>query len=111
MPDAATKAREKRVFFNEEVRKSDFDASEEAKPFDPSDFDFAMTDEEPPIEVGSGPLSQADLADPSQPSARAPRASNKILGMTPAQLAILIALGLALLCILAGFAYIISTTS
>ena len=88
-----------------------FNASEEARPFDAADFDFAMSDEEPSIEVGSGPLSQADAADPSQPSARAPRASNKILGMTPAQLAILIALGLALLCILAGFAYIISTTS
>ena len=88
-----------------------FNASEEARPFDAADFDFAMTDEEQSIEVGSGTLSQADLAGPSQPSARAPRASNKILGMTPAQLAILIALGLALLCILAGFAYIISTTS
>ena len=76
--------------------------------FDPADFDFAMTDEEPSIEAESDTLNTADAA---QPSERAARASNRILGMTPAQLAILIALGLALLCILAGFAYIISTTS
>ncbi|MEO7840465.1 MAG: NERD domain-containing protein [Anaerolineales bacterium] len=85
-----------------------FSASEEAKPFDPADFDFSMSDEEPSIEVASGALSQAD---PAQPSEGAARAGNKILGMTPAQLAVLVALGLALLCILAGFAYIISTTS
>ena len=85
-----------------------FNASEEAKPFDAADFDFAMTDEEPFMEVGSGTLNPADAA---QPSERAARASNRILGMTPAQLAVLITLGLALLCILAGFAYIISTTS
>lgn len=88
-----------------------FNASEEAKPFDPADFDFAMSDEEPLIEAGSDSLSQADEEDPSQPSARASRAGKKILGMTSPQLAIIIALGLALLCILAGFAYIISTTS
>ncbi len=85
-----------------------FNASEEAKPFDPADYDFAMTDEEPSIEVASGALGQAN---PDQPSERAARQTNRILGMTPAQLAVLIALGLALLCILAGFAYIISTTS
>ena len=85
-----------------------FDASEEAKPFDPSDFDFAMTDEEPSIEVESGALSQAN---PAQSSERTARQTHRILGMTPVQLAVLIALGLALLCILAGFAYIISTTS
>ena len=85
-----------------------FNASEEAKPFDAADFDFAMTDEEPFIEAGSGTLNPADAA---QPSGRAARASNQILGMTPAQLVVLVALVLALLCILAGFAYIISTTS
>ena len=85
-----------------------FDASEEAKPFDAADFDFAMSDEEPSIETGSDTFSQADAAESSR---SVPRTSNKILGMTPPQLAILIALGLALLCILAGFAYIISTTS
>lgn len=85
-----------------------FNASEEAKPFDSADFDFAMTDDEPAIEVASGTLGQAN---PAQPSERAARQTNRILGMTPAQLAVLIALGLALLCILAGFAYIISTTS
>ena len=88
-----------------------FNASEEAKPFDPADFDFAMSDEEPLIEAGFDSLSQADAEDPSQLSARASGAGKKILGMTPPQLAIIIALGLALLCILAGFAYIISTTS
>ena len=85
-----------------------FSASDEAKPFDAADFDFAMTDDEPFNEVGSDTLNTADAA---QPSERAARSGNRILGMTPGQLAVLIALVLALLCILAGFAYIISTSS
>lgn len=85
-----------------------FDASEEAKPFDPADFDFSMTDEEPYVEVGSAGSEESSPARPLQGSAAR---SNRILGMTPLQLAIIVGLALALLCILAGFGYIIFTRS
>jgi len=84
-----------------------FDASEEAKPFTPSDFDFAM-DDEPAFDVAA-PASNASVQEssPAQPIPMPkpkPR-SNRILGMTPVQLAIIAALGLLFLCIMAGFAY------
>ncbi len=82
-----------------------FKASEEVKPFDPADFDFAMDDElsfevKPPA---AGPASPAPVpvlepAPPPKP------ARKRYLGMTPSQLAILIGLALVLLCIIAGFA-------
>lgn len=85
-----------------------FDASAEAKPFDPADFDFAMADDEPFTastseampEPGSGQSSQGQIAR-----------RNRVLGMTQLQLAIIVGLALALLCILAAFGYIIFTTS
>jgi hypothetical protein len=83
-----------------------FDASQDAKPFDPADFDFAM-DEEPNFEI-TPPSSNASLE--SSPAQALPRPTAKprgrrILGMTPAQLAVIVALALAFLCIVAGFAY------
>jgi hypothetical protein len=85
-----------------------FDASEQAKPFDPTDFDFAMSDEEPFGESASENLIEPGPAGPaSSPAAR----SNQILGMTPGQLAVIGGLALALLCIVAVFAYIIYTSS
>lgn len=85
-----------------------FNAAEEAKPFNPADFEFEMTDEEPSIEVGSvGSQEQ----NPAQPLQGQSATRNRILGMTPLQLVIIIALTLALLCILAGFGYILFTTS
>jgi len=81
-----------------------FNASEEAKPFDPADFDFAMDDNEPSIEVmPSGPSLRE--SSPAQPLPRLKPRARRRFGMTPVQLAIIAALGLALLCILAGFAY------
>lgn len=84
-----------------------FDASEEAKPFNPGDFDFAMTDEEPSMQAAPAALRESN---PAQPLPRPNSPSNRILGMTPLQLAVIGALGLALLCILAGFAYVIFFT-
>ena len=81
-----------------------FDAAEEAKPFNPADFDFAMADEEATLETTTPSLEESSPAQPlSRPASQAPR----VLGMTRPQLAILAALALALLCILAVFAYIL----
>lgn len=79
-----------------------FDASQEAKPFNPSDFDFAMTDE---AETMSPPVSRE--TSPAQPLPRPKQKGQHILGMTVPQLAIIAALGLCLICILvAAFAYL-----
>ena len=81
-----------------------FNASEQAKPIGPADFDFAIADEQPLMEAPR----DSNLAMPEpRPQAR----SNRILGMTPTQVAVIAGLGLALLCLLAVFAYIISTAS
>jgi hypothetical protein len=85
-----------------------FDASEQAKPFNPADFDFEMLDEEPSMEVPTAGLQESSQARPLPESTKR---SNRVLGMTRLQLAIITALALALLCILAGFGYIIFTTS
>jgi hypothetical protein len=80
-----------------------FDASEDLKPFDPTDFDFAMEDGTP-IDVDPSLANALDsAAEESMPSPRPRR--RRILGMTPVQLAILFVLVLALVCIVAGFAY------
>ena len=85
-----------------------FNAAGEAKPFDPADFDFAMAEE------GGTPQADALTASPSlqesspaQPlPASAPR-RGRVLGMSVLQLLIVAALGLALLCVLAIFAYLL----
>jgi hypothetical protein len=81
-----------------------FNASEEAKPFNPADFDFAMDDNEPSIEVTPSAPSVRE-SSPAQPLPRLKPRPKRTLGMTRNQLAILAALGLAFLCIVAGFAY------
>lgn len=88
-----------------------FDASQEAKPFNPSDFDFAMLDEEPAIDIPPVPknIVESNPALPLPPRART--RGKRILGMTPIQLAILAALALTFLCIMAGFAYYVLVLS
>jgi len=83
-----------------------FNASEEAKPFDPADFDFALAESDVPTEDIPPVTRATSTAKPVQPAR--PK-QQRILGMTPAQLAVIVALGLALLCILAGFAYVVTT--
>jgi hypothetical protein len=80
-----------------------FDASEEAKPFNPADFDFAMVEEDAAID-SSTPLQADSSAGESLPSPTAPR--KRVLGMTPVQLAIVAALGVVLLIVLAVFAFL-----
>lgn len=83
-----------------------FDASEQAKPFDPGDFDFSMVDEEPSLDItpgAPGPLEPS----PATPLPRAKPRSKKILGMTLGQIVVIAGLALALLCITASLAYLV----
>jgi Nuclease-related domain len=78
-----------------------FDASENLQPFNPADFDFAMMDEEFSAEGVSSDPQISDTAG----TTRRPK-SRRILGMTPPQFVVIVALALALVCILAAFAYL-----
>jgi hypothetical protein len=81
-----------------------FDASEEAKPFNPADFDFGMVDEESAIEAFSGAEMDATSAE-SAPSPSTP--GKRALGMTSSQWMVIAGLGAALICVLAVFAYLV----
>lgn len=85
-----------------------FDASEESKPFNPADFDFAMVDEE--VDVDALAQSQADTGAPASPAAPA-SGRKRLLGMTTGQLAIVAALGAVFLVVVAVFAYLVFTSS
>jgi hypothetical protein len=84
-----------------------FDASEEAKPFNPADFDFAMMDEEPAMDSLSS--SQPDLAD-AEPRSTSTVQRKRVLSMTPGQWVVIAVLGIALLAIVAVFAYLLLTS-
>ena len=85
-----------------------FDASEEAKPFNPADFDFAMAEED--VEGDPLDLSPADTnTAESLPSPA--RGRKRILGMTPGQLGIVAILGIIFLVTVAVFAYLVLTSS
>lgn len=84
-----------------------FDASEEAKPFNPTDFEFAMLDEETAVE--SPPSTFEASSAQALPEAKPQR--KRVLGMTSLQLVVIVGLALALLCILAVFAYLIFSTT
>lgn len=81
-----------------------FDASEEAKPFDPADFDFAMVDEAAAMETLS-PSELDSIAVEPPPSSTPQR--KRVLGMTPGQWIVIAVLGIAFLGILAVFAYLV----
>ncbi|HET9588673.1 MAG TPA: hypothetical protein VFO91_07775, partial [Anaerolineales bacterium] len=83
-----------------------FNAAEEAKPFDPADFDFAMLDEEPALEELT-PSASVVESSPAQPVPGPTPQRKRFLGMTPLQSVIVAALAAALLCVLAVFAYLI----
>jgi hypothetical protein len=84
-----------------------FDASEEAKPFDPADFDFAMVEDEAAVEAFSAAGTNATAAESLSP-ASSPR--KRVLGMTSPQWMVIAALGAALLCVIAAFAYLVITS-
>jgi hypothetical protein len=79
-----------------------FDASQDAQPFNPSDFDFALGDE-PSFDIPASAPASVE-SSPAQHLARPKPRNNRVLGMTPFQLAIIAALALALVCIVVGFA-------
>jgi hypothetical protein len=81
-----------------------FNAAEEAKPFDPADFDFAMVDEESAVEEL---IPSMEESSPATPLPKTTSQAKRTLGMTPLQLMIVAALAVALLCILAVFGYIL----
>ena len=81
-----------------------FDASDEVKPFNPTDFDFEMVDEEAAMESMTPSIEESSPAQPLPPRVQQTR---NILGMTQLQLVIIAALAIALLCLLAIFAYIL----
>jgi hypothetical protein len=85
-----------------------FDASEEAKPFNPADFDFAMVDED--VDMDSLAPSQVDTNTAESLSSPA-RGRKRVLGMTPGQLAIVAILGIVFLVIVVVFAYLLLTSS
>jgi nuclease-like protein len=81
-----------------------FDASEEAKPFDPADFDFAMVDEESTLDA----LTTSQPDSTSAESSLSPSSPRKrVLGMTPVQWMVIAVLGIAMIGILAVFAYLV----
>jgi hypothetical protein len=79
--------------------KAIFDASQQAKPFDPSGFDFAMSDEEealpeiPPVSSGDAEFSAAKTSKPK---------GRRIFGMEVWQVGVILALLLCLIAIVAG---------
>jgi hypothetical protein len=86
-----------------------FNAAEEAKPFNSTDFDYAMVDEGSAAPAAQATASGADRAvTPSESRGR----GRRILGMTPVQLAVVLGLALFLICILVvGFAFVIPALS
>jgi hypothetical protein len=86
-----------------------FNAAEEAKPFNPADFDFAMEEDQPPTE--EMPAAPRE-AGPEKSRGQVQPNRRRILGMTPIQFIVLAALGLCLICVLVvGIVYVIPLVS
>lgn len=79
-----------------------FNASQDAKPFNPSDFDFAMDDDQP---LDFMPAEPSMETSPAQPVTASKPPGNRRLGMTTGQLVVVAVMALALVCILAGFVF------
>ena len=81
-----------------------FDASEEAKPFNPADFDFEMVDEAEVMDT----LAPSEMDSSAQEVLSPPAPQRKrVLGMTPGQWIVIAVLGIAFVGILAVFAYLV----
>ena len=80
-----------------------FNASEEAKPFNPADFDFAMLDEESDLDALT--LETTEATPVASSPAPAPK-RKRTLGMTSGQLVFVAVLGVVLLVVVAVIAYI-----
>lgn len=80
---------------------------DESQPYDPNDFGFALAETDDVIQ-SMPPVTRE--TDPAKPIQRAAKPKQQlIMGMTPPQVAIIAALGVALLCVIAAFAYVVTT--
>ena len=70
--------------------KAIFDASDSAKPFDPSEFDFAFEEGNPPFAPESTPQSLREINPSMQLPSRKAVAKGKILGLTNKQALLLV---------------------
>jgi hypothetical protein len=80
-----------------------FDASAEPKSFDPDDFGFALAEDDAAAQAIPSVKRGTNSAAPVRQNKAQ---QQRILGMTPVQLAIIVALGLAFLCVLAALVYV-----
>ena len=78
-----------------------FSAADEEKPINPADFDFALAEDVAAVKALPQVRSEAGSTSGTK------RGSRRILGMSMKQIALLAALGIALICILAVFGYIL----
>ncbi|HMR99940.1 MAG TPA: hypothetical protein PKE62_11855 [Anaerolineales bacterium] len=78
-----------------------FSAADEEKPINPADFDFALAEDAAAVKA----LQQARGGADSTSGMK--RGSRRFLGMSMKQIALLAGLGIALICILAVFGYIL----
>ena len=85
--------------------QASFDASEEVQPYNPSGFDFSMAEQE--AQADNIPPVPRDPEPVRSPSKSSKPGQELILGMSPAQIAVLAGLALALFCLLAIFAYLV----
>jgi len=83
-----------------------FDSSAEAKPFDPNNFDFALAEDDAAVQAA--PPSKRE-SNPARPIQQNKPKQQLILGMTQFQLAVIAVLGLALICVMAGLIYVVTT--
>lgn len=81
-----------------------FKASEEVKPFNPADFDFAIADDDLALEANP-PVTDSGISGTVESMPASNPRRKRILGMQIWQLIVLGVLALALLCIVVGFAY------
>ena len=83
-----------------------FDSSAEAKPFDPNNFDFALAEDDAAVQAA--PPSRRE-SNPARPIQQNKPKQQLILGMTQFQLVVIAVLGLALICVIAGLIYVVTT--
>lgn len=78
-----------------------FSVADEEKPINPADFDFALAEDAAAVKALPQVRGEAGSTSGTK------RGSRRLLGMSMKQIALLAGLGIALLCILAAFGYIL----
>jgi hypothetical protein len=83
-----------------------FNSAPEAQSFDPNDLGFALAETDDAVQSIPQAQRQNSAVNPTR---QAKPKQQLIMGMTPTQVAIIAALGVALLCVIAAFAYVVTT--